>query len=285
MDIKLLINPGEPETLYQWDTDRQIEITDTEGLSVNEVHFSNTILTKALVVEPTVSETGYIANIPNSLLKTPMMIKVYVVAHTENGKHVTFCEQFEVNKRTKPSDYVYTETEVKRYENLEERIKKIEENGGVADLSGYLKKTELNTAIDSALEQAKESGAFDGKDGINGADGKDGTSVTITSISESTVDGGDNTVTFNDGTSLAVKNGKNGKDGAKGERGEQGEQGVQGKTGEKGADGKSAYEYAKDSGFSGTESEFSQKLATTLSENEINDLINTQLGVIENGTY
>lgn len=290
MNIKLSIKQGEPERLYQWDTDRQIEITNTEGLAVDEVHFSNSYMVKALVVEPQRTT----ANIPNILLQYAVPIKIYVVAHTENGKHVTFTAQFEVNNRTRPSDYVYTETEVKRYETLEERIKKIEDNGGVADLSGYLKKAELNTAIDSALAQAKESGAFDGKDGINGTDGKDGISVIITSISESTVDGGENVVTFNDGTSLTVKNGKNGKDGAKGERGEQGEkgeQGIQGETGakgepgEKGTNGKSAYQYAKESGFSGTESEFSQKLATTLSENEITNLINTQLGVIENGTY
>lgn len=290
MNIKLSIKQGEPERLYQWDTDRQIEFTNTEGLAVDEVHFSNSYMVKALVVEP----QGTTANIPNILLQYAVPVKIYVVAHTENGKHVTFTAQFEVNNRTRPSDYVYTETEVKRYETLEERIKKIEDNGGVADLSGYLKKAELNTAIDSALAQAKESGAFDGKDGINGTDGKDGISVIITSISESTVDGGENVVTFNDGTSLTVKNGKNGKDGAKGERGEQGEkgeQGIQGETGakgepgEKGTNGKSAYQYAKESGFSGTESEFSQKLATTLSENEITNLINTQLGVIENGTY
>lgn len=162
MDIKLLINPGEPETLYQWDTDRQMEITDTEGLSIDEVHFSNTILTKALVVEPTVSEAGYVANIPNSLLKVPMMIKAYVVAQTENGKHVTFCEQFEVNKRTKPSDYVYTETEVKRYEDLENRIKTLEDNPVSEETIGksigeYLEKNPVEIEVDKELSETSEN--------------------------------------------------------------------------------------------------------------------------------
>lgn len=127
MNIKLLIKQGEPERLYQWDTDRQIEITDTEGLAVDEVHFSNSYMVKALVVEP----QGTTANVPNILLQYAVPIKIYVVAYTENGKHVTYSIQFEVNNRTRPSDYVYTETEVKRYEALEESIKKIEENGGV----------------------------------------------------------------------------------------------------------------------------------------------------------
>ena len=86
-----------------------------------------------------------------------------------------------------------------------------------------------------------------------------------------------------------------------------------------GADGKSAYQYAVDSGYTGTEAEFAEKLAaempTTLpnpnaltftgavegsydgsaplsveipravTDEHINNLINTALGVIENGTY
>lgn len=43
--------------------------------------------------------------------------------------------------------------------------------------------------------------------------GKDGTSVTVTNVSESTADGGNNVVTFSDGKTLTVKNGKNGIDG------------------------------------------------------------------------
>ncbi len=43
--------------------------------------------------------------------------------------------------------------------------------------------------------------------------GKAGTSVTVSSVSESTADGGSNVVTFSDGKTLTVKNGKNGADG------------------------------------------------------------------------
>lgn len=67
---------------------------------------------------------------------------------------------------------------------------------GQPDLSGYLQKTELPAAIDTALAQAKESGAFDGPQG------------------------------------------------------------------EPGTDGKSAYEYAVDGGYTGTEEEFAEKLAS-----------------------
>ena len=41
-------------------------------------------------------------------------------------------------------------------------------------------------------------------------DGKDGTSVTVKSVSESTADGGSNVVTFSDGKTITIKNGKAG---------------------------------------------------------------------------
>ena len=43
--------------------------------------------------------------------------------------------------------------------------------------------------------------------------------------------------------------------------GETGPQGEKGETGATGADGKSAYEYAQDGGYTGTEAEFTAKLA------------------------
>lgn len=194
------------------------------------------------------------------------------------------------------------------------------------DISGKLDKSELPTAINIALAQAKESGAFDGEDGysptitvsqgketdgrnnvtisvvneVDGeivieeakiVDGKNGTngvsathswdgttltvtsasgtssanlkgdkgdkgdsikgdkgdkgdtgsagaSVTVTNVTTSTADGGSNVVTFSDGKTLTVKNGS------------------------KGSIGKTAYQYAKDGGYSGTETEFSKMLAS-----------------------
>ena len=83
-----------------------------------------------------------------------------------------------------------------------------------------------------------------------------------------------------------------------------------------GADGKSAYQYAQDGGYTGTETEFAEKLAaekfanpnaltftgavtgsydgttpmtvnipSAVTDDHINSLIDTKLGVIENGTY
>ena len=59
-------------------------------------------------------------------------------------------------------------------------------------------------------------------EGERGDDGKDGTSVTVTNVSTSTADGGNNVVTFSDGNTLTVKNGSRGSAGANGSNGSDG---------------------------------------------------------------
>ena len=96
-----------------------------------------------------------------------------------------------------------------------------------------------------------------GATGATGSAGKDGTSVTVKSVSESTADGGSNVVTFSDGKTLTVKNGSKG---SKGDKGDKGDTGATGSAGAKGADGKSAYQYAVEAGYTGTEEEFANRL-------------------------
>ena len=71
--------------------------------------------------------------------------------------------------------------------------------------NGKLGQSDLESAVDTALSEAKASGEFDG------------TSVTVSSVSESTEDGGSNVVTFSDGKTLTIKNGKKGAKGDKGD--------------------------------------------------------------------
>lgn len=85
--------------------------------------------------------------------------------------------------------------------------------------SGKLDASKLTEAINTALAQAKASGEFDGKNG---------TSVAVSSVSESTADGGNNVVTFSDGKTLTVKNGKQGNPGTPGSDGHDGKTPVRG---------------------------------------------------------
>lgn len=73
--------------------------------------------------------------------------------------------------------------------------------------------------------------------GPTGPKGADGTSVTVTSVSQSVDDGGSNVITFSDGNSMTVKNGKTG---SQGKPGKDGIDGSNGMPGEDGKDGVSA---------------------------------------------
>lgn len=113
----------------------------------------------------------------------------------------------------------------------------------------------------------------------NGKNGSNGTSVTIKSVSDSTVDGGSNIVTFSDGNTLTVKNGSKGSAGTSvtvsnvtNSSADGGNNVVtfsdgksltvkNGTKGSKGDTGKTAYSYAQDGGYTGTEEEFSAMLA------------------------
>lgn len=103
----------------------------------------------------------------------------------------------------------------------------------------------------------------DGVDGQPGKDGKDGITPTI----------GDNGNWFLGAT-----------DTGKPSRGADGATGATGATGEKGADGKSAYQYAKEGGYTGTEAEFAAKLAEEMPDKLPNPNALTFTGAVE-GSY
>ena len=88
-------------------------------------------------------------------------------------------------------------------------------------------------AVSDLKGEKGETGAAgkDGTNGTNGKDGADGTSVEISGISESTESGGSNVVTFSDGKTLTVKNGKDGAAGKGGAAGKDGTNGTNGKDG------------------------------------------------------
>lgn len=105
-----------------------------------------------------------------------------------------------------------------------------------------------------------------GKNGQDGAPGKDGVGIqSVTQTTTSTEDGGTNivTVTKTDGTTstFEVRNGSRGSTGPAGADGKNGQDGSQGPAG---ADGKTAYQYAKEGGYAGTEQEFAEKLAAEI---------------------
>lgn len=101
--------------LYQWDLNQKIVV---ENELVKEVHFSNPT-TGALVV---IVEDG-MANIPNILLQEAFDIKAFGYC----GECVRETLTINVIARAKPEDYVYTETELKTWEEYGKQIEELEE--------------------------------------------------------------------------------------------------------------------------------------------------------------
>ena len=101
-----------------------------------------------------------------------------------------------------------------------------------------IKISEMDIKINE-LENSKENGEFDGFSPV----------VTVTDITDG------HRVTIQDKTKTSTF------DIFDGEKGETGAQGPQGEKGDSGANGKSAYDYAKESGFQGTAEEFAEALA------------------------
>ena len=169
----LTLNDGRKE-LYQWDTGR----TATVDIDCDIVHFSNLKYGESLAVEVKEGEVA----IPNKLLMSGELIYCWAFVKDAGGAYTKKEQTFAVIKRAKPSDYVYTETDV----------------------------ITVKTAVENALEEAKESGDFKGDKGDKGEQGEQGVQGVP---------------------------GIQGEKGDKGDRGERGAQGEQGKQGEKGADG------------------------------------------------
>ena len=137
-------------------------------------------------------------------------------------------------------------------------------NEWVFNITEMAEADDISVAVNEALAQAKASGEFDGADGLTPTIGEDGNWYL-----------GD----ADTGKPSRGDKGEKGDTGAQGEKGDtgaqgpQGEQGPAGATGPKGdtgatgpagatgADGKSAYQYAQDGGYTGTEEQFAEKLA------------------------
>ena len=108
----------ENKLLYQWDLNRQVKITLPVGMSANEVHFAHPRDKEALVVRTKEQDGELVADIPNILLQSSQIIKVWLVSETRtiHGMNLTVIE------RIKPADYAYEETEILRIADIEKRI-------------------------------------------------------------------------------------------------------------------------------------------------------------------
>ena len=165
---------------YQWDVDRKLIVNDS---SITEVHFCNRTDDCSLVCEVYEEDGKRVVNVPNILLQNDWRINVY--GYDKNYTKHYDC--FEVKRRSKPADYVYTETEIKNWSDLDKRVAYLEAIGGVS--GGGSTEFVTKEYVDNAISEIEltpgpqgpqgEPGpqgiqGEPGKDGKDGRDGKDG---------------------------------------------------------------------------------------------------------------
>jgi hypothetical protein len=122
-----------------------------------------------------------VVNVPNLILQESFRINVYAY----DGEYTKHMARFEVIPRSKPDTYVYTETEIKTWDELYELVKQIEENG-VSDatieaaVQKYLEENDINVDLTGYAteewvnEQIRQIELTPGEPGKDGQDGKDG---------------------------------------------------------------------------------------------------------------
>lgn len=163
---------------YQWDTNRRLIVEDSK---IEQVHFCNTTDECSLVAEVYAENGKRFVNVPNILLQDTWPIRVY--GYDSYTKHYAV---FNIIARTKPADYVYTETEIKSWDAIVKRVDEIEatvttegvktaveeylqENPIDVDMTGYASEEYVNDAI----ETIELTPGPQGKPGKDGKDGKD----------------------------------------------------------------------------------------------------------------
>lgn len=119
----LKIQDGRSE-LYQWDTDRYIAVS--EDLIVNELHFS----VRHTGVSVDVPVVDGLARIPDEFLQISKPLYVYAFYGDAQSGYTKYSTSFNIVKRSKPADYMFTPSGQTTLAELVERLDRIEEAQG-----------------------------------------------------------------------------------------------------------------------------------------------------------
>ncbi len=138
---------GDRLSFYQWDTGQRLIVDGAD--MCEEVHFVTRELNGALVVRIENQDGLRVANVPNLLLQSAYPITAYVYYRNADNRETRYARVFGVKSREKPSDYVYTETEVLTYKKLEEKLDQMQ--GLIGDLTDL--KTESKDNLVDAINK------------------------------------------------------------------------------------------------------------------------------------
>ena len=107
------------EELWQWDTGREIEVPK----DCSEVHFSNNVIGNSIDVEVIDGK----ALIPDVLLQVAKPLTAWGFVGTAESGFTKVEKIFNVNRKNKPYDYVFTKKDQITLEEMLQRIEKVEE--------------------------------------------------------------------------------------------------------------------------------------------------------------
>ena len=122
--------------LFQWDTNRYVLVPG----ECSEVHFSNKLLGRSLDVPVVNGE----ARIPDVLLQTDKCLHVWAFVGSAADGYTKISKVFEIEKRNKPADYLFTQEE---YATLADVIKRLEA------LEGQVTPESIGNAVDDYLTE------------------------------------------------------------------------------------------------------------------------------------
>ena len=308
----LTLNDGRSE-LWQWDTGRTLAI----DADCSQVHFSNKVFGRSIDVDV----VDGAAIIPDVLLQTDKDLNVWAFVGTAENGYTKISKTFKVNRRNKPADYVFTPVDQTTIAEIAAIAQSVRDDadaglfkgdtgatgpkgetgpqgpkgdtGDAGEDGGYytpaVTQTAENTMRVSFTPSKEDMPAVADTDitlpsgGGGGGSGEDGGYYA-----PSVDDAGNLTWTASktdmpavDGTNIKGPQGPAGATGPKGDTGATGAQGPAGATGPAGADGKTAYAYAAEGGYTGTEAEFAAKLAEeTYSKSEIDAIMGSYINDI-----
>lgn len=137
--MNIILKDGRKE-LYQWDTGRQIQFDDS---AVGQAHFSNKLFGRSMDVDI----VNGVCTIPDELLQTGRPLHVYAWVGTALDGYTKTEKVFPIIPRNKPSDYVFTPTDQKTLEDLQNQI---------GDLSNLT--TEDKSSLVAAINEVSQTG-------------------------------------------------------------------------------------------------------------------------------
>ena len=126
--------------LYQWDTGRTLTVDDA---TITQVQFQNRAYGRTIDVDVNNS----VAIIPDEILQKPGDLRVYAFSGTAESGFTKVERVFNIVRRNKPNDYMFTPTEQKSLEGLQKQI------GDLSDL-----KTDTKTDIVAAINETATAG-------------------------------------------------------------------------------------------------------------------------------